>query len=291
MKRLGLQEGEAIQHNLMTKAVERAQKRVESYNFQIRKNLIEYDMVMNNQREVIYSYRRKVLKGYDLKAEILEFIEDTVLNIIDIYFDNQDEEKNYIEKIIFWLKANFSIQIDKKSFSEEDLYDYKSICDSFGKDVLQKYQEKEDAIGKTILREIERVVLLQSVDNLWREHLHEMDFLKEGIGLRAYGQKDPLIEYKKESYKLFESLIANIAESVSKKVFVIQLASDKKEDNNLLNALAQHNSTSAFGRKETAKPNQKMKREPKKAQKKVGRNEPCPCGSGKKFKKCHGKNS
>ena len=296
MKRLGLNQGESIRHSLMTKAVERAQKRVESYNFQIRKNLIEYDLVMNSQREVIYSYRKKILDSYSMKAEILEFIEDTVLNIIDSFYDKKNEDKHfiYLEDILRQINTDLAVNIKLDDFAEQELIDYNLICKNIVKKVMRFYSQKERIIGEENMRELERLALLESIDKLWREHLHQMDFLKEGIGLRAYAQRDPLIEYKKESYLLFQALMVDIAFAVSKKVFIYNLIKRPIESPPKSSAIEIHKDISAFKHSKStgnAENNRgkRTKKEPITVSK-VGRNKPCPCGSGKKYKKCHGRN-
>ena len=281
MKKLGFEKNEAITHSWMNKAVERAQKRVEAHNFQIRKQLMEFDKVMNHQRQIIYSYRKGVLKGYDLKNEVVQFISDTSYNFIDSFEKQEFEDENiFIPRLLSWLNNNFNINLEKKEIlSENDSFDEEIFVEI----IIQKYFDRELELGKELLRDIERQVVLQTVDELWIEHLHEMDFLKEGIGLKAYGQKDPLIEYKKESYVLFEKLLMNISETITKRLFIFQSIS-KNEIDLLEKAQIKHSKASAFSRKEEEKPVVIQR----KISKKIGRNDPCPCGSGLKYKKCCG---
>ncbi len=300
MMKFGLKEGEAITHPWMTKAVETAQKRVEGHNFEIRKQLIKYDEVMNQQREVIYTYRRNVLKGLDLKFEI----EDMIRNTITLVVDNNIGDIKYSEdwpvgKILYWFRHNLNlINMTLDDFITERM-DRDILIANLEEYVLNCYEAREKELSIDRLREIERRSLLEVVDDEWQDHLHEMDLLKDGIGLKAYGNKDPLIEYKKESYVLFETLISQIHENVTKKVFTTYIYTREEYEMMLRNEKLKHvqlnhAETSAF--KHPAQPQQDQSEEqhkPRIQQRvvglKVGQNDPCPCGSGKKFKKCCGK--
>ncbi|MBC8384451.1 MAG: preprotein translocase subunit SecA, partial [Candidatus Cloacimonetes bacterium] len=296
MMKMGLQDGEAIIHPWMTKAVEKSQTRVEGYNFEVRKQLIKYDEVMNQQREVIYNYRRNVLKGYDLKFEIIEMIKDSLLDVIEttvgaeLYYENWK-----IEEILKWIKYNLNVDIKKdKVITERMTVD--DLSTSIIKEALDAYAKREEALSSEQLREIERRVLLGVVDDLWRDHLHEMDLLKEGIGFRAYAQKDPLIEYKKESFNLFGSLVSNINRNVTKKVFTSYIVAPENLQDFLEMSKTMHADVSAFRGthgnvpKQQAPPTGEIQKiQPRIVDHKVGRNDPCPCGSGKKYKKCCGK--
>jgi preprotein translocase subunit SecA len=295
MMKFGLQEGEAITHPWMTKAVETAQKRVEAYNFESRKQLLKYDEVMNQQREVIYKYRRNVLKGYDLKFEIIEMIKDSVFDMIeDIIGEERYSENWQLDEMVKWIRSNFNIVI-----REEDIYSDHLTFDELVKDlqdmVLRGYDQREEELSSEQMREIERRVLLSVVDELWRDHLREMDLMKEGIGFRAYAQKDPLIEYKKESFLLFQQLVTYINRSVAKKVFTTYIVSPENMQDFLRMAKQRHDASSAFDKPvPKASPTQTnqpevAKIQPRVVENKVGRNDPCPCGSGKKYKKCCGK--
>ena len=295
MVRMGLQKGEAIVHPWMTKAVGKAQKRVESYNFESRKQLIKYDEVMNQQRNVIYNYRRNVLKGYDLKFEIIEMIKDTIADIVDSIIIDEDYAENWnISEILNWIRANLNIVLYEQNIITESMR-YETLLENLYDGVLKAYQKREDDLSSEQLREIERRVMLSVVDELWRDHLHEMDLLKEGIGLRAYGQKDPLIEYKKESFNLFQTLVSNINMAVTKKVFTTYIIAPEKIQDFLEMAKQRHESSSAFDIPQPTEPNvttnapEKQKLQPRSVGEKIGRNDQCPCGSGKKYKKCCGK--
>lgn len=299
MSRLGLKETDAITHPWMTNAVEKAQKRVEAHNFEIRKQLLKYDEVMNQQREVIYKYRRSVLKGYDLKFEIMEMVKESIGRLVDSFIGEEEYQENWnIDKIAQWLKLNLGFNVEE----DELLSDYLTldILQANVEDVVFKaYEKREEDIGEEELRKVERLSLLQVVDTHWRDHLHEMDLLKEGVGLRAYANKDPLIEYKKESFVLFQSLIANIQDSVTKRVFTVRFITSREQLADLLKAArTTHSDISAFHYQSaevtpqadeyssaSSKPH---KVEQRRVDVKIGRNDPCPCGSGKKYKKCCG---
>ncbi len=299
MSRLGLKESDAITHPWMTNAVEKAQKRVEAHNFEIRKQLLKYDEVMNQQREVIYKYRRSVLKGYDLKYEIMEMVRESIHRMVESFISEGEYQENWsYDRIVQWLKLNLGVVVQ-----EDDLIsDYMTleILKANVEDLIfQAYERREQEIGEEQLRKVERLSLLQVVDTHWRDHLHEMDLLKEGVGFRAYANKDPLIEYKKESFVLFQNLIANIQDSVSKRVFTVRFITSRAELKDLLEAArTTHTDVSAFhyesaeaepqGEKySSARPDPPQVKQ-RKVEAKIGRNEPCPCGSGKKYKKCCG---
>ncbi|HNQ43449.1 MAG TPA: preprotein translocase subunit SecA, partial [Candidatus Cloacimonadota bacterium] len=210
MSKMGLQQGEAIRHPWMTKAVERAQKRVEEHNFEIRKNLIKYDEVMNQQREVIYSYRRSVLRGYDLKAEILEMIDESIQNLVQSTIPEGTYPEDWnLERICQYFKG-LNIKISPKDL-ESDHLNLDLLNNTLLEIAHEAYEHKEAQLGAQTLRDIERRALLEVVDTEWRDHLHEMDLLKEGVYLRVYANKDPLIEYKRESFDLFQGLISRIS--------------------------------------------------------------------------------
>ncbi len=307
MMKLGFTEGEAIAHPWMTKAVERAQKRVEAYNFEVRKQLLKYDEVMNQQREVIYTYRKNVLKGYDLKFEIHDMIRDTLAELVETEVSAEKYFENWqLDGILSWLKQNLNVSLTEQDITS-DRMTLDVLSESVAEKVLEAYEKREQEMTSGQMREIERRVLLNVVDELWRDHLHEMDLLKEGISFRAYGQKDPLIEYKKESFHLFQDLVANINKNVTRKVFTTYIIAPEALRDFLEMANQDHSSTSAFEkakaslianrtRDNNAVPvpkepptGEKRKITPRVVEEKVGRNDPCPCGSGKKYKKCCGK--
>jgi preprotein translocase subunit SecA len=288
MERIGIKEGEVIQHPMISKSVERAQKKVEENNFAIRKRLLEYDNTMNSQREVIYSRRQKALQGDRLKSELLNLMEEMVEEIVDKNF----EDVNIIairEQLLQSLLVDIKIEPEEfESVGQDGLKN--KIKDA----ALDFYKRKEEILGSELMARLERYAVLSVLDHKWKEHLREMDDLKEGIGLRAYGQKDPLVEYKGEAFKLFVELLNQIRnESVSfafkffpqaaeeiqqrKRSVPIRMMESKQSTENigLSNRPPQ---TNAEGKVQTVH-----------VENKIGRNDPCPCGSGKKYKHCHGK--
>ena len=287
MDRLGMEEGEPIEHKLVTRAVENAQGRVEGRNFDIRKHLLEYDDVMNKQREVIYDQRRSYLTQEDLSSDVLEMIEETASETVAVYINASipDEEWDWkgLDDALF-RQFNFRLPL-----SEEERLDYgpEALADLLQEKVLQTYKEREESFTPPVLRYLEKVILLQTIDALWKDHLLSMDHLKEAVSLRGYGQKNPLQEYKKEGFDLFEQMQDRLRTEVVEKLFTVQVA--RQEDVQRMEARraapARRPITMSHGdpAQQPAQPSQVRRDEPK-----VGRNDPCPCGSGKKFKKCHG---
>lgn len=297
MDKLGLEEGQVIEHPWVTKSIEVAQRRVETHNFEIRKQLLEYDNVMNKQREVIYSQRRNILEGVSLKEEILGIVDDILLDTMDIYLsDNVAPQEWDTSGLINAIKLKFGMTIDPyviKNLSKDKIL--QTLYDS----IKRCYEEKEKALGEDLMRHLERTVFLQIIDAKWKEHLYAMDNLREGIGLRAYGQRDPLIEYKREAFEMFSEMINNIEEEAVEAIFKLQPLKPS-EFRGVFSSLSQeflHPEAGKF-EKPTEEP-QPFKRqgihpEPtttltKLSAHKVGRNDPCPCGSGKKYKKCCGR--
>ena len=284
MSRLGMEEGQPIEHPLINRAIENAQKRVEAHNFDIRKHLLEYDDVMNKQREVIYGQRKRVLSGEGLPEEIQEIISDLGESAVDPIAD----EKTYAEEWDYRrlnesLMRLFSFGLSFKSGDTAGLT-RESLVEKVHSHAKEIYTRKETEFGSDAMRYLEKAIYLQTIDTLWKEHLLSMDHLKEGIGLRGYGQRNPLQEYQKEGYQMFMELIQRIKEETVEKLFRVQMArpaevdrfETKKEKPLVL---------SRGGEEAAEKQAQPVKRETRK----VGRNEPCPCGSGKKYKKCCGK--
>ncbi len=280
MERLGMEDGEPIEHRLISRAIENAQGKVEGHNFDIRKQLIEYDDVMNQQREVIYRQRREALSGEDLKPEFINIIEELSEMIADRFADNkQSSEDLDFKSINDAIFEQFNFRIDFPQVVPDDLTEEglsRLICEN----AMQKYHEKENTIGEGTFRQMERFFMLQTVDNLWKEHLLAMDHLKEGIGLRGYAQQNPLLVYKKEGFEMFNDMIARVKEETLKIMFRIQIVSEEKLDD--LRETKAENLVFSHGQ-------EPQKKEPRKREgDKVGRNSPCPCGSGKKYKKCCG---
>ncbi len=292
MGKLGLEEGEAIEHSMITKSVERAQKKVEENNFAIRKRLLEYDDVMNQQREVIYTRRGKALEGERLKDEIFEQLEDYVDDLLDNYLENGE-----VEKIHDVLLQHLLIDV-KISPDEIETLKHEGAKERIMEAARKFYKEKEEMLGSELLARIERYAVLSVIDEKWKEHLREMDDLKEGIGLRAYGQKDPLLEYKGEAFNLFVELLKTIRDetiSLTFKLFPQEPEEVQQKRKKSRSITVRKESADNMGIRtagQTDEGAQRGKQQPiVRVEKKIGRNDPCWCGSGKKYKNCHGKNA
>jgi len=284
MDRLGMEEGEPIEHGLVTRAIENAQKRVESHNFDIRKHLLEYDDVMNKQREVIYQQRRGFLAGENLKGAAVDMIEELAEDIAATYANKdvypEEWEWDNLSDALF-RQFNFRLHL-----GEEEQKDCtpETLADLVREKALQAYDEREQGFTAPVLRYLEKVIMLQSIDALWKDHLLAMDHLKEGIGLRGYGQKNPLQEYQKEAFALFEELLERMQEDVVEKLFTVQVARPEDVQRMETRRAPQRQVMSHGGVTQQTQPTQQTRQDTPK----VGRNDPCPCGSGKKYKKCHG---
>jgi len=292
MDRLGVQEGEVIRHSMVTKAIERAQKRVEAQNFSIRKHLLEYDDVMNQQREVIYDRRSAVLEGAELRDEVLDLIKTLVESKVEAHTDAATYPEAWD---LTGLKQDLlKIFLVDVKFDQKDLNELKQqdLKDNLYKMALQIYGHKEEMLGEELMRQLERYAMLRTIDEKWKEHLYDLDQLKTGIGLRAYGQRDPLIEYKKEAFALFTEMLEKIDEETLELIFKLQVEERerprRREPERQMQAV--HQSTVGMGYAETQPAEQVAPGKPKPVRvgKKIGRNDPCPCGSGKKYKKCCG---
>ncbi len=287
MERLDMQEGERIEHKLLTSAIERAQARVEGHNFDIRKHLLEYDDVMNKQREVIYQQRNKVLNEESLKDEVTTAIEELAEGIAQRYAEEKVPPEEWdIKGLKESVSKQFSFPLHLTPDVIEDLT-YEKLLDLIDRQAKEVYKRKEAEFGEDALRQLEKFVYLQMIDTLWKEHLLNMDHMKEGIGLRGYAQKDPLREYKKEGYDMFTDLVNRISSEVIEKLYMVQLAQEPQQQMQPAPTGPQQFVLSRGDTEAQAQPSKgkTVKREGKK----VGRNEPCPCGSGKKYKKCCGR--
>ncbi|MBU2492162.1 MAG: preprotein translocase subunit SecA [Bacteroidetes bacterium] len=289
MGRLGLEDGEAIEHPLITRSVERAQKKVEENNFAIRKRLLEYDDVMNQQREVIYNRRKQALEGERLKSEIFDLLDEYVDELLDETYDNALIEKIHDDLLKHLL---VDVKIDPATF---ETLGKEGIKNKILEEAKSFYARKEKMLESDLMARLERYAVLSVIDEKWKEHLREMDDLKEGIGLRAYGQKDPLLEYKGEAFKLFVTLLGEIRNEVVSFCFKFfpqepaQIQARRTAPSRITtikdNAANMGIRTGAPEENEAAR---RGKQQPIRVEEKVGRNDPCPCGSGKKFKHCHG---
>jgi preprotein translocase subunit SecA len=282
MDRLGMEEGEPIENKLISKAIENAQAKVEGHNFDIRKQLLEYDDVMNQQREVVYRQRREALNGKSLKPAIEEMIQDKaeeiVYNLIDEKIFPDEWDWKGLKKAVF---KQFNFRFEKIEDNAMDGLNRENLAELISENAFKIYNEKESAVGSEDFRHLERIVMLQTVDNLWKDHLLSMDHLKEGIGLRGYAQQNPLIVYKKEGFELFQEMISRIKEETLGILFRIQISESKN-----ISELQQPKEQDLV----FSSGDEPAKKNPvKRSQDKVGRNAPCPCGSGKKYKKCCGR--
>ena len=276
MEKINAPDDEPIEAKILTRLIESAQRKVEGNNFSIRKNVLQYDDVMNKQREVIYGERRKVLEGEDIKDDILVMIEDVISKNVDFYNKMDHDNKRHIDfegleqfgTSVFGFEEGFIDSIDKK--------DVESVKESLTEKALAKYEEKEAEFEKDKFREVERIVLLQVVDQKWMDHIDAMDQLRKGIGLRAVGQVDPVRAYSQEGFDMFEEMNEYIKEDTVKMLFHVQ-----NPDNMQRVRVAKEI--------ETVNPDDGKQKPYVKKEKKIGRNDPCPCGSGKKYKNCHGK--
>ncbi|EDP5528863.1 TPA: preprotein translocase subunit SecA [Campylobacter jejuni] len=282
MDRLGIEEGESIESRIVTRAVENAQKKVESLHFESRKHLLEYDDVANEQRKTIYRYRNELLdENYDIRAKISQNIAEYSANVMNDYMLDESGSNVNFENLKAKILYECSTQISEKDFENLSVIE---MQDKLSQILENSYNEKMSRLEIKELRNIERILYLQVLDNAWREHLYQMDILKTGIGLRGYNQKDPLVEYKKESYNLFLELVNRIKFDSIKLLFSVQF--NQEEAQNLENKANEENekllqSSVEMGASEDNLGEAEFK--------KVPRNAPCPCGSGKKFKECHGK--
>lgn len=294
MERLGLEEDVPIEHTMISRAIENAQKKVEGRNFEIRKHILEYDDVLNQQREVIYRQRRQVLEGENLRASILQMISDVLENALALYLGdrtNEDEGdlqglKSYVQRV--FLPGKSLPGGDWQDFTPEELQEKLLTWAQDG------YAEREEEIGTEVMRELERVVLLRTVDSKWMDHIDMMHDLRQGVWLRSFGQQDPLIEYKMEAYEMFQEMIRSIQEDVIRLLFHLKIGRTPALQRTTAPLLAEGvaagsgGAGGAFsaGDKKAAGP--VRGRPPARRRDKVGRNDPCPCGSGKKYKKCCG---
>jgi preprotein translocase subunit SecA len=323
MQRLGMEEGVPIEHRMVTRAIERAQRQVEAQNFSVRKHLLEYDDVMNKQRESVYALRRELLEGQihiteeetvDSREYLITLAEELLDSTVDRYAgaEVEDDDRDY-DALKTAVSEIYGIDPDELNAIDIDGLNAESISDALWPAILRKYEAKEALIPIEILRRIERDIMLQIVDAQWKDHLYSLDHLKEGIGLRGYGQRDPLVEYKKESFALFQAMKDRIEEEIVRYLWrLTPLAGDDageapvrqpapRRPPKLTMTAQQAPPPSPFGAfgggsaSAVAEPPRPARtggddviKQVRRDEPKVGRNDPCPCGSGKKYKKCHG---
>jgi preprotein translocase subunit SecA len=302
MDRLGVEEGEVITHPMITRSIERAQKRVEMRNFDIRKHLLEYDDVMNKQREVVYTRRGRALVGENLREDMLEMIEDAALDMVERHSQNGE----WTDTGIAALKEElFKTMLLTLPFKDEEIFGTNpaELSEKLIEKAKELYDRKKTVFGDELMGQLERWAVLKTIDERWKEHLYEMDILKEGIGLRAYGQKDPLLEYKQEGFRTFTEMLGRINQEILEIVFKTQIQTESPPDpftqrKQPVRMSLVHQEATGMGFTPGTETDQQEggqgippagKPQPIRAEKQAGRNEPCPCGSGKKYKHCHGK--
>jgi preprotein translocase subunit SecA len=277
MERLKIPDDMPIEHKWVNNAVERAQRQVESQNFEIRKNVLKYDEVMNRQREVIYTWRASILDGQAGDHLIDEWIEQVVGGVVEYTVGDAPPSTWDWDELERELTQIYPSKIDRDTFSGSSADD---LADAAIEEALAVYEQREKELGEETLRQVERSVLLSVIDNKWRDHLSDMDYLRAGIGLRAMGQRDPLSEYQREAYDMFQDMIEVIKRDAVRYLFHVQIAQEA-------DPATSTTVTSGAPARVAANASQPQRREPVTAEK-IGRNDPCPCGSGKKYKKCHG---
>jgi len=303
---LGMTEGVPIESKLISNKIENAQKAIEAQNFEARKHLLEYDDVMNKQRETIYSLRRGVLEGADQKDFVLERAESIALDFVDT-FCPRDQHPGQWNTAQFANEMLNQFGIDMKAAGLDfTALNHDQLADAVTEKVQQRYEEKEKLFGPQVMRWLERRILLDIVDGQWKDHLLTLDHLKEGIGLRGYGQKDPLVEFKKEAFTLFEDMMGRIDTESVRFLFLVRPAEGERPAGSAAGAqdstsrpkqleiqqrIERRQQRSQQNLQYQAGPAQAEAPKPVRAGAKVGRNDPCPCGSGKKYKKCHGANA
>ncbi|MFH0969573.1 MAG: preprotein translocase subunit SecA [Patescibacteria group bacterium] len=314
MDKLGLPEDQPIQNAIISKTIENAQNKIEGYNFDIRKHVLDYDDVMNKQREVVYKKRKEILESKNLKSEINNDISEEIERIVSFHTAGDEFDWNFDDLFsevnnIFLISGDNKKQIEliKNDKSKNDI-EKKGMLHDYLMDLAKTaYGQKEKEIGEENMRQVEKMITLQTIDTLWMNHLEEIDYLREGIGLRGYGQRDPLIEYKREAFDLFSHLMDNVRSTIVRTIFRIQatpLSQAQMEDNKNLQFKGADEGVGQFSAfagasadKGAAKQMQssggekseEVKQKPIINANKIGRNDPCPCGSGKKYKKCCGK--
>jgi len=324
MEKVGLEEGQELEHFMLNKSIEQAQKKVEQHNFQRRKRTLEYDDVMNKQREVIYGFRDEVINADEVRDRLMDIMEEVVIQQVQALTSESAEPKEWVARpLADWVNLNFPLgipetEIVKAAVSGTEMpvpgsaFDglnaaQFAVCQFICKAVRDAYELKISFEDTTALKAVERYTILTAVDKLWQEHLYGMDSLRDSIGLRAYGQRDPLVEYQSEAFKIFEELMVNIKTEICHNIF--RSASSVMAFDKFLKNMPQktiHQEETSFGSGKAPPPPggknpsdmvteateaaAKAKAKPVRSGPKVGRNDPCPCGSGKKYKHCCGKN-
>jgi preprotein translocase subunit SecA len=280
MDKIGIEEDQPIEHKYISRAIENAQKRVEGQNFDIRKHLLDYDDVMNRQRKVIYEQRKKVLRGDNLWADIEEMVEEIVDDLLSTYIPEKGHSEDLnLKGLDDALLKQFNLKLNLAN-SNEITSDQSSISELIIQNVQKLLHDKENEFGKELMDYLMKVIMLQAIDTQWKEHLLAMDHLREGIGLRGYGQKDPVREYQREGYEMFMEMIFRIKMDVLEKLCLVKIQREEEVEE----IRQKQKQDYIMSRGEDVPETKTIKHEGDK----IGRNDPCPCGSGKKYKKCCG---
>ena len=303
MQKLGMQEGESIEHPWVSKAIENAQRKVEAHNFDIRKNLLEYDDVANDQRKVVYEQRRDLMLEEDISENLAAIREDVTDEVISEYLPagSMDEQWD-IEGLTNVFKSDFGLSFPIQQWlDDEDSVAEDEVRERIHQRVAKLFQEKQDRVGPEIMRRLEKDMMLKVLDNRWKEHLAAMDYLRQGIGLRGYAQKNPKQEYKREAFGMFQEMLGQIKNETISLISRVELPTleeikameaAQQVPENIQYQHAQADDVLHPDQQQEPMPTAEgqIKQEPfKRTDKKIGRNDPCHCGSGKKFKQCHGK--
>ena len=303
MQSIGMEKGEAIEHRMINNAIENAQRKVEGHNFDVRKNLLEFDDVSNDQRQVIYQQRRDIMEAASIADTIENLREEIVFDLVYAYLPPESLEEQWdIEGLENGIASEFSLRLPVNEWLTDD---DELVSDSLAEKILQRvtgeYQEKERLWGNQSIdiRIVEKQIMLQVLDQRWKEHLATMDHLRQGIHLRAYAQKQPKQEYKRESFELFQQLLTDIKRDVIRLLSRVQFEDnsevlsirEKRRESVKENLQFNHDSSDILNEEVAPIPSQQAKSKQTfvRSERKVGRNEPCPCGSGVKYKLCHGK--
>ena len=303
MQKLGMQAGESIEHPWVSKAIENAQRKVEAHNFDIRKHLLEYDDVANDQRKVVYEQRRDLMQEEDISENLAAIREDVTDVAISEYLPpgSMDEQWD-VEGLTNTFKNDFGLSFPVQQWlDEDDTVAEEEIRERIHQRVAKLFQEKQDRVGSEIMRRLEKDMMLKVLDNRWKEHLAAMDYLRQGIGLRGYAQKNPKQEYKREAFGMFQemleqikhetiSLISRVELPTLEEIKAMEAAQQVPDNIQYQHAEAEDVLHPEHVQKNAPQPEEQVKQQPfKRTDKKIGRNDPCHCGSGKKFKQCHGK--
>jgi preprotein translocase subunit SecA len=290
MQRLGMEEGVSIESKMVSKRIEAAQKNVESQNFSIRKHLLEYDDVMNKQRATIYTLRRQLLEQVDQRGEIQAIAENILDYLLDQHMSLERMPEDWdLQGLKVQIAFQFGLDLDESGVNLNNL-ERDELRAAVWEKLEQMYAEKETVVGAEAMRYYERIIMLNIVDSQWKDHLQAIDHMKEWINQMGYAQKDPLVEYKKQSFDLFEAMLDRIDVETARSLYHLQVAAEEPPEQRLQRrprrghiTFTKANATAAAAGEDSGKPRTVVSDQPK-----IGRNDPCPCGSGKKYKKCHG---